>query len=350
MSNLMTFWSKDDLTEFDAWLAESIDKYSRVVVLADEHTSSLCVPRVAAELAHLPPFQIIEIPVGEDSKSWEMIGQLLMAMGELEVDRKSLLIGIGGGVVTDITGFVASVFQRGIDFILIPSSLLAMTDAAIGGKTGVDVMSVKNLAGTFNWPQVLVIWPALLETLPHEEFKNGRAESLKHALIRDADLWKELTIGRREMDADIIRRSAAIKRSIVNEDAQEAGIRKLLNFGHTVGHALESLYLDYRKSNWPHGRCVAAGMCVAAWLSHELLDLPKVQALEIVQFLKEEYALSELQSKSLDELLPWLRFDKKNHNGEWRFVLLRQIGQAEYDIPVTHEQLARAWQLSFAND
>ncbi len=342
----MTFWGTEDLADFDAWLEQSVQSYSRVVVLADENTSSLCVPRIAAELEHLPPFQIIEVPAGEDSKSWEMIGQLIMAMGDLEMDRKSLLIGIGGGVVTDITGFIASIYQRGIDFILIPSSLLAMTDAAIGGKTGVDVSFTKNMAGTFAWPKALLIWPPLLESLPHIEFRNGRAESLKHALIRDAELWTELSIGKREMDASTIMRSAAIKQQIVDEDALEKGLRKLLNFGHTVGHALESLYLDYRLTNWPHGRCVAAGMCVAAWLSHDLLQMPLKQVQEVVGYLRLEYDLHELQEVSLEELLPWLRFDKKNHNGEWRFVLLRQIGQAEFDIPVNHEQLAKAWQLT----
>lgn len=341
-----TFAGPDALDRFDDWLGEEASTYSSIYFLVDANTAEQCLVRLAASLKQLPEFEILEIPAGEEQKSWEVLGQLLAALAELGADRRALLIALGGGVVTDLGGFVASIYKRGIDHVLVPTSLLGMTDAAIGGKNGVDLDGAKNLAGVFRHPRALVVWPDFLDTLPEEFILDGRAESIKHGLIADAAFWEELKRGEEAWSAAQVERSMAIKTDICAEDPLEKGKRKLLNFGHTVGHALESHMLQ-KGMPWSHGRCVAAGMCVEIELSVELLGFPPEKRDEVNSYLIDRFGLKELKESAFSHWRSWLRYDKKNAEGQWRFVLLKDVGEAEYDQRVAPEQLERAWTRAF---
>ena len=334
------------LARFDGWLGETASAYSAIYFLVDANTAQHCLVRLAASLEQLPEFEMLEIPAGEEQKSWEVACQLLSALAELGADRRALLIALGGGVVTDLGGFVASIYKRGIDHVLVPTSLLGMTDAAIGGKNGVDLDGAKNLAGIFRHPRVLVVWPDFLDTLPEEFILDGRAESIKHGLIADAAFWEELKRGEEVWTAAQVERSMAIKTEICAEDLLELGKRKLLNFGHTVGHALESHMLQ-SGAPWSHGRCVAAGMCVEIELSVELLGFPLSKRDEVNGYLIDRFGLSELKETTFSQWRSWLSYDKKNAEGQWRFVLLKDVGEAKYDQPVTPKQLDRAWTKAF---
>lgn len=334
------------LDRFDDWLGKAGSAYSAIYFLVDANTAEHCLMRLVAALEQLPEFEMLEIPAGEEQKSWEVAGQLLTALAELGADRRALLIALGGGVVTDLGGFVASIYKRGIDHVLVPTSLLGMTDAAIGGKNGVDLDGAKNLAGVFCHPRALVVWPDFLDTLPEEFIRDGRAESIKHGLIADAAFWEELKSGEKAWTATQVERSMAIKTDICAVDPLERGKRKLLNFGHTVGHALESHMLQ-NGTPWGHGRCVAAGMCVEVELSVEILGFPAEKRDEVNGCLIHRFGLSELKETTFSQWRSWLSYDKKNAEGQWRFVLLKDVGEAKYDQPVTPEQLDRAWTMAF---
>src|SRR5690606_6530503 len=222
-------------------------KYSTIFVLTDYNTNEHCSPVFLSELASHAAIEIIVIEAGEEQKNISTCLELWNILIELKADRKSLLIGLGGGMITDISGFVASVFKRGIDFVNVPTSLLGMVDASLGGKNGVDLGSLKNQIGTITNAQRGLIDFHFLDTLPNEEIRSGYAEMLKHGLIQDKNYWKKLAdfqnIDLTELDKLIIR-SVEIKTKITSEDLNENGIRKALNFGHTLGHAIESYCLE----------------------------------------------------------------------------------------------------------
>jgi 3-dehydroquinate synthase len=336
------FIGSSSLLQFGEWFNENKSQYSKVFILTDENTSGFCLPIFLEELPFTLEFELLEIPAGESSKCWEITGQLLLAMADLGADRRSLILALGGGVITDLGGFVASVYQRGIDCVLIPTSLLAMTDAAIGGKTGVDLEGVKNLAGSFNFNTKLIHWPRFLDSLPEEEWRNGFAETVKHALINDKDFWNRIYASSTFREEDILH-SAEIKKEFINKDPKEKGLRKILNFGHTVGHAIESCMLQKESNAWLHGRCVAAGMCVALKLSAKKVGLDNETSQKVIRWLKDYFLLKELSNIGFDEVQKWLRFDKKNDNGQLRFVLLEEIGQAVFDVQVSNDEVESAW-------
>lgn len=337
------------LLEFNGWLGSKADQFSSVFLLVDSNTLEHCLPKLASELSNLESFEILEMPPGEINKAWEIAGQLLLALSELGADRNSLLISLGGGVVTDMGGFIASVYKRGITSVLVPSSLLAMTDAAIGGKTAVDLDSVKNLVGTFSAPSATVIWPDLLSTLPEEVYADGMAETFKHALLEDESLLNDLLNNHELLSDEQIVRSARIKLNVVDSDPTEKGRRKILNLGHTVGHALESYTLT-TENPWPHGRCVAAGILVALELSRSFYEFDVSRQQQITNALRNKYHLDELKSINFQSFEPWLMHDKKNVNGELRFVLLEAVGKPVYDIPVSYAEVESAWMRVYGHD
>lgn len=319
-------------------LQEAI-KGKRVFVVADNNTEKFCLPFLAGKC---DTELILVIAPGETSKSVETCRHLWSEFLKYNLTRQDVVLALGGGCVLDIAGFAAAVFKRGITFIAVPTTLLAMTDAAIGGKNGVDFEGYKNMLGTISQPAHIFVWPGFLQTLPADELLNGYAETLKHALIADAGFWDALP-GKITTDnaAELIGKSSAIKSGIVKQDITEKSVRKLLNFGHTVGHAIESWYL---KKNKPvlHGFAIAAGMCIESLISADICGLKEEKSLQIVTRIKTIFAGYLPEIPPAAALKPFLAADKKNVHHEMRFTLLQDIGSGIFDITVNRTQLESA--------
>lgn len=317
--------------------------YSKVFVLVDENTKELCLPKLMPLLeSHVD--DVLTIVPGEAHKTITSCMNLWEALSHKGADRKSILINLGGGVLTDMGGFVASTFKRGIDFINIPSTLLAMVDASIGGKTGVDLGSLKNQIGVINQPQMVLVLPELLETLEERQLVSGYAEMLKHGLIHNETYWDHLKITSNFSDTAHIQTSIAIKNEVVLEDPTEKGLRKILNFGHTLGHAIESYFLENpKKETLLHGEAIAAGMILEAYLSHELKGLSKVAVNEIKATFLKHFPKVEFDEEDIEVIVDLMKYDKKNSHGHVNFVLLQNIGKAVIDVQVPEDLIPKAF-------
>lgn len=306
---------------------------SKILILVDENTHQYCLPTLLGNLETDIPFEVIEIEAGEELKNINTAVQLWEILSEFEADRTSLLINLGGGVITDMGGFIASTYKRGFPFVHIPTTLLGMCDASIGGKTGIDHLFLKNIIGTFALPEQLFVYPPFLKTLPYEELISGFAEMLKHGLIADATHWEQLTAIdslSAEAIAPMIERSMQIKLDVVEQDFKEKNIRKTLNFGHTIGHAIESLFL--KQGNLiPHGVCVAIGMIAETWLAvlENLIDEPT--ATSIIQNISKYYPYVDISGFTNEDILAMMRNDKKNADGKIKFALINNIGSSVFD-------------------
>lgn len=270
-----------------------------------------------------------------------MAANLWISLAELGAERTDVLINVGGGVVTDLGGFIASTYKRGMPFINIPTSLLAMVDAAQGGKTGIDLGGAKNLVGTFTDAELIYLEASFLETLPDVQLRSGFAEMLKHGLIADKQHWLNACKAYPEINEELIATSAEIKQSIVDEDPKEKGVRKLLNFGHTVGHAIESFMLQ-KELPILHGEAIAAGMLIEAELSKSHCQLSEENFTEIKTEIDKVFPRLPILNENIDEVLEWLKFDKKNKNGELRFSLLEKIGKGVCNISVPVSEIRKA--------
>lgn len=318
---------------FKQWLKD--EKHTQYFVLTDYNTYHHCAP-LLNRLVDLP-VKHITIPAGERAKHLGSVQNIWDELYEQGADRRSLLINLGGGMITDIGGFAAATYKRGLPFVHIPTSLLAQVDAALGGKTGIDYHSGKNIIGLFAPPEVIVMEPYFLNTLPEPEWLSGLAEIIKHGLIADADLFMalETITDVRQIDPALISRAAGIKNGIVDQDPMEKGLRKVLNFGHTLGHALESMALEKGKPI-RHGEAVALGMLMEGWLSYKVAGLSegswRRMAKMIGRFFETSIPVSDSQI-----LFKYLGQDKKNHQGEIRMVLLKEIGEPLIDQVVSNE-------------
>lgn len=324
----LVFHGLQNWASFRTWAKER--GFSRVMVLVDGHTAQYCLPLFEERWGSRP--EVIEMPAGEAAKILDTAARLWDRLAALTADRNTLLICLGGGVVTDMGGFVASTFKRGLTFVHVPTSLLGMVDAAIGGKTGIDLVWGKNLVGTFAAPEALLIDADFLDTLPEEEWISGKAEMLKHGLIADRDLWRRLATMDRP-DGETIRTASVIKEHIVAKDPFEKGLRRILNFGHTLGHALESNALAQGREI-RHGEAIWAGMLMEAWISVECAGLPGAEWEEIRSVLSAPGPTVDPLLADPEACLPFVRQDKKNSGGSIRMVLLPRIGAAVHDIPV----------------
>lgn len=328
----------DNALEYLANFVNSRD-FEGIFVLADENTAQHCVPLLKGF-----DFEAITIDAGEEQKSLTTCESIFDILIERGANRKSLLINVGGGVVGDMGGFSAAVFQRGIYFINVPTSLLAMVDASIGGKLGVDYKGLKNYIGLFKEPLGVFIHPPFLKTLPERETKAGYAEMLKHALIYDADHWVELQEFNPRRFKNQITTSVSIKNEIVEEDLHENGVRKLLNFGHTIGHAVESWFLENSEAPLLHGEAIALGILCESYLSQKNgLNEAELQA--IVKCIQNLYTLPKIEDTYWDELLKLMGADKKNTLQGINFTLLEEIGAATIDNYCTPQEIkeALAW-------
>ncbi|MDO5614828.1 MAG: 3-dehydroquinate synthase [Cruoricaptor ignavus] len=317
---------------------------SKIFILVDENTHNYCLPTLLANLETEIPFEIIEIEAGEELKTIETATQLWEILSEFSADRKSLLINLGGGVVTDMGGFVASTYKRGIKFINLPTTLLAMCDASIGGKTGIDHQFLKNIVGTFAHPEQIFVFPDFLKTLSFQELRSGFAEMLKHGLIADEKHWQVLSSIQEisvENIAPHIERSMQIKQNVVEKDFKEENIRKTLNFGHTIGHAVESLFLKTGKIV-PHGECVAFGMICETELAflENLIDADTKNT--IIKSINDFYPKLDISQFSNEEILSLMINDKKNANGNINFSLITTIGNCNYDYRCNTENVEKS--------
>ncbi|MDA8699547.1 3-dehydroquinate synthase, partial [Flavobacteriaceae bacterium] len=325
-----------------------VKDYSSIFILVDENTEHNCLPIFLSNFSNELNIEIISIVAGEENKHIETCLGVWEALSELGADRKSLLINLGGGVVTDLGGFVASTFKRGIDFINIPTTLLSMVDASVGGKTGVDLGVLKNQVGVIINPKMVLVDQHYLKTLPAEEYRSGYAEMLKHGLIEDEAYWKTLSnfknISTEEI-ASFIHHSVNIKNNVVLEDPYEHGLRKILNFGHTLGHAIESYCLtNENKKTLLHGEAIAIGMILEAFLAKELTQLSSEECDEIKTVFNSIYPVVKFSPKEINEIIELLQYDKKNSHGKIKFVLLESIGKAIIDIEVSNELLLSSFE------
>ena len=317
----------------------------KIAILVDENTHDHCLEFLITGFEALAEAEVIMLPAGEENKVLEVCFQVWETLTEAGFGRHDLLINLGGGMVTDLGGFVASVYKRGLAFINVPTSLLGMVDAAVGGKTGIDFAGYKNQIGTFSAAQFTYIDSGFLHTLPSQEWANGFAELLKHALISDGQLWQDLSNIQdiqNELRSETIQQGVQIKVEIVAQDPTENGLRKILNFGHTIGHALESYYLN-TETALSHGHAVAIGLLLESHLSVELSTLTKEEFLSIETKIKSIYTLQI--PKDAAGLWALMQQDKKNNNSEVRMCMLSQIGSCVFDQKLAFKQFEKV--LSF---
>lgn len=326
----------------------SNNKYSNIFIIVDSNTNEFCLSKFLPYLETNLTIEIIEFEAGEQNKNIETCVQIWNALTELSADRKSLVINLGGGVVTDLGGFVASTFKRGIDFIHIPTTLLSMVDASVGGKNGVDLGNLKNQIGVINVPQMVIIDTQYLETLPKNEMRSGLAEMLKHGLIYDKKYWEKFldlkTIDFADFD-ELIYRSVEIKNEIVTKDPTEKNIRKALNFGHTLGHAIESYFLENEnKTNLLHGEAIAVGMILESFISLDKKLITETEYREIKTAIKDIYDNILFDKNDIEPILELLIHDKKNEYGNIQFALIEGIGKIIINQSVENELILKAFQ------
>lgn len=332
--------------ELNTFIASS--NFSKIFILVDTNTHQVCLPQFLSGLETVLDIEIIEIENGEEYKTIDTCVGVWNALSELNADRKSLIINLGGGVVTDLGAFVASTFKRGIAFINVPTTLLSMVDASVGGKTGVDLGALKNQIGVINVGAMVLIDTSYLSTLPANELRSGYAEMLKHGLIQNESYWTELldlsNLTLKNLD-DLIYKSVVIKNKVTAQDPHENGLRKTLNYGHTLGHAIESLFLeDNNKTTLLHGEAVAVGMVLATYISYKLIDFPK-QKLDLIKLtMIDLYGKIIFHESDYKHIIDLLIYDKKNSHGNINFVLLNDIGSSKIDCIVENALILEAFE------
>ncbi|MBW4971054.1 3-dehydroquinate synthase [Croceibacter atlanticus] len=343
--NSIVYFENEGYTALNSYLKE--EKPSKIFVLVDSNTLQDCLPIFLAKLETEIVIETIEIEPGESFKTIDTCVGVWNALSELNADRKSIILNLGGGVVTDLGGFVALTFKRGIPYINIPTSLLAMVDASVGGKTGVDLGVLKNQIGVISHSEMVIVDTNYLKTLPGKQIRSGHAEILKHGLITSKSYWdkcsdiKNLTL--ESYDA-IIYESVQIKNNVVTKDPKEKGLRKTLNFGHTLGHAIESYLLEHdTKDALLHGEAVAAGMILALHLSEAEYEFPSQEKEEICNTLLSIYGKISLNHEDYQHIIELLKFDKKNTHGKINFILLKGFGEAVLDCQISNERLLEAF-------
>lgn len=309
--------------------------------MVDDNTNEHCLPLIQNVLGNLPT---ILIPPGEEAKSLETCQRIWSALFALGADRHALLLNLGGGVIGDMGGFAASCYMRGIDFIQIPTTLLSQVDASVGGKLGIDYDGLKNSIGLFRNPNAVIIETSFLKTLSASELRSGYAEVVKHALIADAELWSDLNRSNDPGQLDwsrLVPHSICIKHDIVTRDPFEKSDRKLLNFGHTIGHAVESVLLSSRNAI-RHGEAVALGMICETHLSVARGLASELALSEISQYLLQVYGKVDLDSIDNTMLLARMKHDKKNTGSQINFTLLEAIGQGSINHQPSENQIAQS--------
>lgn len=335
-------------TQLAAFL--QLQSYSQLFILADTQTFLLCLPVLQKHSVELTDkAKVICVPNGEINKNISTCQQIWAQLLAEKADRNALLLNLGGGVVGDMGGFCASVYKRGISFIQVPTTLLAQVDASVGSKTGIDFGGVKNSIGTFTNPIAVFIDPVFLQTLPQNQISNGFAEMLKHGLIADAEVFAQLSafnVEKPEVDKwkEAILRSVQLKKSIVEADPLEKGLRKILNFGHTIGHALESFSLQHHAEPLLHGEAIALGMLAELFLSGKKVNLSPVEANKAMEAVVKICPVFSFSETDYPEILQYIANDKKNTSAAVNCTLITEIGKAVYDCPITKTDIVESLQ------
>ena len=338
----------------------------QVYLITDENVAHHCLPRFMEQIADFGTLYLntlqrhtLVLPAGEGEKNLQTVCKIWDWLQAEGATRKSIVLLLGGGVVTDMAGFAAACYQRGIAFVNIPTTLLSIVDASDGGKTGIDYGGLKNQVGLFRPALETIIWLPFLRSLPAEEFLSGWAEMIKHALIASPLEWNRLLSfdleqymtrpdeALEEEFRAILMRSMDIKRYVVEQDPEEQDVRRVLNLGHTVGHALESILIE-RGEPRPHGYCVLWGMVAELYLSYVALGFPEAVLSQLSRYMKDYYGAPEFTCKDYDKLLERMRHDKKNTDDRISFTLLRHIGNPAVGSHVTDDEIREALDYLFS--
>ncbi len=330
------YFEEDKLTQLNEFLV--LHPYFKYFIISDNKVAQYCITHLLKKVKLLAKAEVLVVAHGEENKTIETCVNLWSELTDSAADRKSLVINVGGGVISDMGGFVASAYKRGIDFINVPTTLLSMADASVGGKTGIDFGSYKNHIGTFTQPKGVFIAPVFLKTLDKRQLVNGFAEIIKAALIADVRLWKTLLdlkgLPLNKLNT-LIHRSVEIKNTIVKKDPLEKNERKALNFGHTIGHAIESFYLKKKGKKLLHGEAIAIGMISEAYLSFKMELLRQEELLQITQLILNYFPKQRLNKKDFLVMMALMQHDKKNEQGKTRFTLLQGIGKFRINIELS---------------
>lgn len=340
----VVYFNAESYTALNLYLEKA--KHSKLFILVDSNTHEYCLSHFMSKIEKEYDIEVIEIDAGEIHKTIETCSGVWNVLSELGADRKSLMINLGGGVVTDLGGFVACTYKRGINYINVPTSLLAMVDASVGGKTGVDLGNLKNMVGVISESEMVLVDTAYLQTLPPEQMRSGLAEMLKHGLIQDKEYWEKMSdlsqLTTHDLD-QLIYESVVIKNKIVTEDPTEQNIRKHLNFGHTLGHAIESFYLTNPDTpTLLHGEAIAIGMITEAYLSNQTLSLPDTDLDAISSVILATFPSINIPTEYYPEIMKLLIHDKKNEKGAILFVLINTIGETKYNCTVSDDLIIKS--------
>lgn len=351
------------ISEFHTVLFPLLDTIptGQIFILVDEHTVQSCLPILQEHCPILRNVNCMILPSGETAKSLSSVEKVWHFLFDNHATRQAILINIGGGVVTDLGGFAAATYMRGIRFINIPTTLLAMVDASTGGKTGINFHGVKNGVGTFSQPLATFIYPPFLSTLSSEDILSGFAEMIKHGFIASATHYQALlaaietwVVHNKEVDfASLIEDSLQIKQSIVDSDFCEKGLRRVLNFGHTIGHAIEEMYAAQNKSI-AHGYCVMWGMVAELYLSVMKVGCPQSFLTQASHIMIEYYGRPQCDCPHRKKLIDWMRHDKKNTmsfasaESQITFTLLQQIGQPIQGQTATDDEINETLEYLFS--
>lgn len=307
-----------------------------VTVLTDEHTRTHCYPKIQPTL---PEHHLITVPAGEENKTIDGAARIWQEMTDLRLDRKSLFVVLGGGVLGDMGGFCAATYKRGIPFILIPTTLLAQVDASVGGKLGIDFRNFKNHIGVFQHPHATIIDTLFLRTLPAAERRSGFAEIIKHCFLSDSDMWNTIRMKNPEEQDwhTLVAHSVAFKQSVVDADPTEKGLRKILNFGHTIGHAVESASLS-GKERLLHGDAIAVGMVAESYVARRKEILGQEPLDQLTAYLIKIFGHREIETDD-ETLIGLMLQDKKTSQGKILLALADGKGGHRYDIQATPEDI-----------
>lgn len=324
--------------------------FSKKIILLDINTKKYCLHYFLSKTNLFNKFYIINLFSGEEEKNLYTCKKIWKKLIKLNADRNSIVINLGGGVITDMGGFACSVFKRGLNFINIPTTLLSMIDASIGGKTAINFFSLKNEIGLFNYSKIILIDKNYLKTLSEDEIKSGLSEIIKYGLIYDINLWNLLKIrvfSKIKFEKflyEIIYKSINIKNNIIEKDYKEIGLRKILNFGHTIGHAIESYFIYNLNKRLSHGHSIAIGMICESWISYKMKIIKKTEFEEIYNVLSILYKNIKIYNSDIYKILYFMKHDKKNQNKKIKFSLIKEIGYCLYNIEVDYELIKESIQ------
>lgn len=331
-------FSADPSNDLLAFLNQK--KYSKIVVLTDENTRRHCYPILEKKL---PEHVVIEVKSGEEQKNLDTCAEIWKDLTGLALDRHAVLVVLGGGVLGDMGGFCAATYKRGIDFILIPTTLLAQVDASIGGKLGIDFEHLKNHIGVFQQPALTLLYTGFLKTLPEAELRSGYAEVIKHTLISDKAMWQQISkksLQKQDWDG-LLKHSVTFKAHVTTEDPKEKGLRKILNAGHTIGHAVES-YLLASGNRILHGEAIALGIVAEGFIAHQRNMLTAEDFTSITNYILSVYGKVNLGDKQIEEAAQLTVQDKKNKGNKILCVLQDGIGRARWDCEISLDEVKRA--------